>query len=74
LDGDQRGERFGVLEDYVSYEPWVYMTVVAVQENTTAASLFAPGRNVRDSPKIVRSYELDMGTDREDVEGPSSCR
>jgi hypothetical protein len=75
LDGDQRGERFSVLEDDVSYEPWVYMTVVAVQKNTTAPSLFAPTRYVRDSPKIIRrGYVFDMGTDGEDVEGASSCR
>jgi hypothetical protein len=64
LDGNQRGERFGVLEDDVSDEPWVYMTVVAVQKNTTAAGRFAPARYVRDSPKIVRrSDAFDMGTD-----------
>jgi hypothetical protein len=75
LDGDQRRERFGVLEDDLSYEPWVYMTVIAAQKNTTAPSLFAPARYVCDSPKIVRrSYAFYMGTDGEDVKGASSCR
>jgi hypothetical protein len=75
LDVDQWGKCVGVLKDDVSYEPRVYMSVVALQKNTTAASFFTPARHVHDSPKIVRrGDQLDMGTDREDVERPSSCR